>query len=119
MRTKFRDAPRRFIVSNIEILDCGEIFLEPNEQITFKAGSYEYDICKKEWGFYATPSVNGRLKKFGYKTAIVQNPSGKVFVMLVESLKLGLFKKYLESEGSRVLAWLDEISSGVHLSGGV
>ena len=41
--------------------------------ITFFNGKIEYDIVKKNWGFYATPSINGRLIKFGYKTCLIKN----------------------------------------------
>ena len=50
------------------IKDCGSIYLKSDEQVTFKCekGS-EYDVTKKEWGYYATPSLNGRLKKLWLK----------------------------------------------------
>ena len=30
-------------------------------------------LQKKNWGFYSTPSINGRLKKFGLKCALIKN----------------------------------------------
>jgi hypothetical protein len=46
----------------------------------------EYDVAKKDWGFYATPSMNGRLKKFGFKTAIVKKFTWYVLYNLVEKI---------------------------------
>ena len=46
----------------IEIRDCGTVDLQADEQITFvtpRGG--QYDLTRKDWGFYATPSLNGRL----------------------------------------------------------
>ena len=46
----------------------GDISLSNNEQVTFVSKSNgRYDICKKSWGYYATPSINSRLKKEGFK----------------------------------------------------
>ena len=57
--------PRIFNVgknNNISISDMGDIFLEPNEQITFVTENGDrHDFCRKNWGFYATPSINSRL----------------------------------------------------------
>ena len=59
---------------SITLKDCGDIFLEVNEQVTFlTTDTAEYDVCRKEWGYYATPSMNDRLKRFGFKTALVKN----------------------------------------------
>ena len=50
--------------------DVGKIFLNDNENLTISSkGKKEFEICKKEWGFYATPSLNSRLKK-GLKSSI-------------------------------------------------
>ena len=52
--------------SDIVLKDCGKIILNDNEQVTF-SDKYnkknDYDVTKKDWGYYATPSINGRLKK--------------------------------------------------------
>ena len=44
------------------------MFLRNNEQLTFRNGKSEYDVAKKNWGYYATPSINNRLKKFKFRT---------------------------------------------------
>ena len=56
-------APRRFAVGNadkIEIRDCGNLALEPDEQVTLVTESgAEYDVARKDWGFYATRDTAG------------------------------------------------------------
>ena len=109
--------PREYKVgvdSQITIKDCGSILLEDNEQITFlTSNEKEYDVAKKDWGFYATPSVNSRLKNQGFKTALVRNSIGQLYIMLVEKDKLGIFKTYLREEKNEVIEWLDEKTMGV------
>ena len=42
----------------------GTVYLAPNEQLTFVTeNKNRYDVARKYWGFYATPSINSRLKK--------------------------------------------------------
>jgi hypothetical protein len=93
----------------IEISDCGSVGLESNEQVTFVTqDGKEYDVAAKSWGFYATPSVNGRLKAQGFKTALVRNSQGKIYVMLVDPTKMKDFEAYLAEEKQIVEEWLDE-----------
>ena len=77
MNINQRHPPREFEVGfeHKSILkDCGAIHLEPDEQITFvTAGGHEYDVARKDWGFYATPSLNGRLVKFALRAVLVRN----------------------------------------------
>jgi len=93
----------------VEISDCGRIELLPDELLSLRTPSAkDYEISAKDWGFYATPSINGRLKKAGFKTALVKNPQGKYFVMVVEEDKLNDFEAYLARDGQKLLEWLDE-----------
>lgn len=112
MKVKFKKKARKFKVGinkKIIISDLGEIILKPNEQITFTTESLaRHDVARKNWGFYATQSVNSRLKK-KFKTAIVVNPLKRVFIMLVERKHISKFKRYCKEEDQRVLMWLDEI----------
>jgi hypothetical protein len=49
-----------------------------------KSGA-EYDVAAKDWGFYATPSLNGRLQQFGLRGVLIRNRgTGRYFVLLVE-----------------------------------
>lgn len=111
MKVNFTSPPRKFTVGNdqsIEISDMGSIELNAQEQVTFIAADKEYDVTAKEWGFYATPSVNGRLKRFGWKTALVRNQRNQHFIMLVDPDKRDLFDKYCVDEEQTVVEWLDE-----------
>lgn len=112
MKLNLKKVPRIFYPRGdfkIKIRDLGDIELMPNEQITFvkKSGS-RFDFVSKDWGFYATPSVNKRLKNENFKTAIVQNNKGNVYIMVVETEKLKSFKEYCKMEDQRILEWLDE-----------
>ncbi|MCC6221279.1 MAG: hypothetical protein IT291_08585 [Deltaproteobacteria bacterium] len=113
MKVIEKQPPRKYRVGlkqQVEISDCGEIFLAENEQITFiNPDERHYDFCAKEWGYYATPSVNGRLKDEGFKTALVRNSQGRVYVMVVDSKRLNEFQQYLDTERNEVIQWLDEL----------
>jgi hypothetical protein len=102
--------PREFIVGKgITIKDSGKIHLETDEMVSFQTKSgKEYDFTAKSWGFYATPSINGRLKSEGFKSALVKNGQGRVFLMTVEESKLEDFQKYLDDEEQEIVQWLDE-----------
>jgi hypothetical protein len=111
MRIDENDPPRTYEVGfgeTIEIRDCGSVELEPNEQLTFKTDSGgEYDVARKDWGFYATPSLNSRLEGFGLRGVLVKNRLDRYFVLLVESGKEDSFDRYLEIEGLEIVTWLD------------
>ena len=112
MKAKNVDPPRKFKVGlseEIEISHCANITLEPNEQVTFVTNSgTEYDVARKEWGYYATPSTNGRLKRFGWRTALVKSPRGQYYIFLMEPGKQAEFDAYLKEEGHSVVKWLDD-----------
>ena len=108
--------PRKFKVGldgGIELSECAKLSLEPDELVTFvdDDGS-EYDVARKDWGYYATPSINGRLARNGYKTALVRNSSGQYFIMLVTKSRLTEFHAYLDSEQQELVTWLDELKEG-------
>ena len=113
MKFNEENPPREFKVgldNQIVIKDCGTIHLTPDEQITFVTGDgKEYDVARKDWGFYATPSMNGRLKNFGFKTALVKNSNGMFYIMLVEKQKVEVFKRYLMNEKNSLVKWLDNV----------
>jgi hypothetical protein len=104
------DPPRSFKIGHgarIEMKDCGRVHLASNELVTFVTESgAEYDVVRKSWGFYATPSLNGRLRQFGWRPALVKNPAGKYYVMLVESGKEADFQQYLQADGQKIVSWL-------------
>ena len=113
MKIKEIDPPRVFQVgvpqNNIFIKDCAKIYLNNDEQVTFCTDSgTEYDVARKSWGYYATPSLNGRLLRFGLKSALVKNNTEQYFLMLVEKDKEEEFKRYLQSENQKLICWLSD-----------
>lgn len=102
MRFDPKQPPRRYKVGwreQFDISDCGTIDLEPDEQVTFttEAGG-ELDVTRKNWGFYATPSLNARLVEFGLHAVLVRNRIDRYFLLLVEHGKEAAFEAYLASE---------------------
>jgi len=107
-----KDPPRAFLVGNaekFEMHDCGSVRLEPDEQLTFVTPrGAEYDVARKSWGFYATPSLNGRLEQFGLRGVLVKNRgTGRFFVLLVESGAEAQFERYCAVENLAVVTWID------------
>jgi hypothetical protein len=111
-----KDPPRVFRVgrdATIGIRDSGDIHLDENEQVSFVTeDGRRYDVVRKAWGFYATPSVNRRLRDEGFRTAVVRNRQGQVYVMVVEAAKQDLFERYCEQEDQTVVEWLDGVRPG-------
>jgi hypothetical protein len=89
--------------------DCGSLYLEPDEQVTFvKQSGAQYDVAAKDWGFYATPSLNGRLEQFGLRGVLIRNrDTGRYFLLLVEQGGEAKFDAYCDQENLAVIAWLD------------
>ena len=111
MRIEEKRPPRVFEVGNVEkfpMRDCGTVHLEPDEQVTFVTESgAQYDLARKDWGFYATPSLNGRLSSYGLRAVLVKNPSGRYFVLLVTKGKEEQFGAYVQSERLKLVCWMD------------
>jgi hypothetical protein len=111
MKIHTKDPPREFVVghgSAIRIKDCALIELGADEQVTFVTDrGGEYDVAKKSWGFYATPSTNARLARFGLRAVLAKSWENKYFIYLVERGREDEFGQYLDSERNRVVAWLD------------
>ncbi len=102
--------PRTFTVgveASREIRDCGTLHLEPDEQVTFLLGESEYDVVRKDWGFYATPSLNGRLLDNGLHAVLVRNRFGKFYVFLVEDGRTGELQRHLDEDQISIVTWLD------------
>lgn len=112
MKFEPKQPPRLFKVGNsvkFDMKDCGSLRLEPDEQVTLVTGSgAEYDVARKDWGFYATPSLNGRLEQFGLRGVLIKNRgTGRYFILLVERGREAQFDMYCEQENLAVIAWLD------------
>ena len=94
-------------IKKIELTEKAYIFLKNNEMVTLKNKKMEYDIVKKDWGYYATPSINERLLKFNFKTCIIKNKTSKnIFILIVDKNKIKNLIKYLKNENCRVIKWL-------------
>ena len=111
-----KSPPRLFVVGNaekIDMADCGTVSLARDEQVTFvtEAGA-EYDVARKDWGFYATPSLNGRLESFGLRGVLIRNTiTGRYFVLLVERGHEDSFDLYMRRESLEVIIWLDSTAT--------
>ena len=105
------DPPREFPVGQYEkiiIKDCGKIEMNPDEQVTFVTPTgTEYDVARKSWGYYATPSLNGRLKNFHLRGALMRGETGKLWVALIEQGQESDFEAYLIMEHLTLVCWLD------------
>lgn len=115
MKIKLTEPPRRFQTGYgpfVTLSDCGHVALEPDEQVTLTtpAGG-ELDVVRKSWGFYAMPSLNGRLPRFGLRAALAKNRFDRYFVLLVEAGREAEFFHYLEAEQMPMLGWLDNQST--------
>jgi SAM-dependent methyltransferase len=112
MRIDSLDPPREFTVGqngSIRLRHVANIELSPDEQVTFVTESRtEYDVVRKDWGYYATPSLNGRLRDHGLRGALVKGEvSGRLHLLLVEIGHEGAFLEYLLNDQLKVVAWLD------------
>ena len=68
----------------------------------------EYDVVRKSWGYYATPSLNGRLQAFGLRGVLVKSLDAKFYILLVEKGKEHCFLCYLDVEKLTIVCWLDD-----------
>ena len=111
MKVVVNDPPRTFGVGqdgHIQLTDCAHIALAPDEQITLTTeNGGEYDIVRKAWGFYATPSLNRRLPSFGLRPVLLKSPGDTYYLLLVEQGKEAEFEEYVAREQQVIIAWLD------------
>jgi len=96
--------------TEIKLKDMAKITLKKNEQVTFKNSNSEYDVTKKDWGYYATPSINGRLKGFGFRTFLIQNKNNMLYIFLVHKDKMKNFRKYCKDDRQKILY---ELTNGI------
>jgi hypothetical protein len=112
MRVDFKDRPRVFTVKGRKIKDYGKICLRQGEMFSLRTKSgRDCDITAFGWGFYLGSSLNSRLRKEGFKVALVLNQEGRLFLNAVERTKIKEFNEYLrENQNSKVVCWLDELT---------
>jgi hypothetical protein len=105
------EPPREFGVGHdgrTRIHHCGNLRLEPDEQVTLvTASGTEYDVVRKQWGYYATPSLNQRLPAHGLRPVLVHNDAGRLYLLLVERNEEVSFEQYVTAERLSVVTWLD------------
>jgi len=122
VKLKKIEPPRAFHVGRNRIMmkDCAHIELDDSEQVTFLSESgAEYDVVRKSWGFYATPSLNDRLLGFGLHGVLIEGQDGKFFIFLVEEGKEDAFKQYCVLEKLSIACWLnDEVLRSISESHG-
>ncbi len=99
------------IKGDITITHSMDIFLEDDEQVTFKKkigkNITEFDVCKKNWGYYALPSINSRLKDFNFSTFIISNANKRIYIWIVHNSKKKEFLQYVKNEKQIILANVD------------
>ena len=101
MKIKLKDEPRKFTFKDITLSDMGKIHLENNEMVSFvNQSGKECDFVQKSWGFYVCPSVNGRLKHEGFKTALVSNTDKRLYVLVVDKDKIKEFHEYMKDQNT-------------------
>lgn len=102
--------PRSFKVgkSNIKLNHVADIALENNEFVTFIFDEgLEYDVTKKDWGFYATPSIESRLKNNKLRVAVMENKcTKKRYIVLVQEACMDQFSIYMKLESLEIACWL-------------
>lgn len=91
-----------------------DVALGDDEVVTFRTDSAtEFDVTRKSWGYYATPSLNGRLREHGLRAALAVGVARagaepeRMYLMLVEAGREDDFQTYIDAERMRVVAWLD------------
>ena len=87
--------------NNIFIKEKFSIKLNINEQINFVTKNFnqiDNEICKKNWGYYLTPSINKRLKNYNHKLYMLKNLEKNHFIAIVNITKILDFKKYCKAE---------------------
>ena len=110
MKVIKKNPPREFEVGfeyKRTIKDCGTVEMNSDEQVTFttKSGG-EYDLTRKDWGFYMGSSLNGRLSSFKLHPVLVKNRLNRFFMLLVEEGFEESFQKYLEEEQLSIVSWM-------------
>ena len=88
------------------------VTLEADEQVTLTTGSgNEYDVCRKSWGFYGSPSFRTRMARYNLRPAFVGD-GRQVHFMAVENRREDEFHRDLAARKLSLIVWLDELGSG-------
>ena len=109
MRVDAKEPPRRFAVGDgtLHLSHVADMSLGPDEVVTFVGdGGTEFDVVRKDWGYYATPSLNGRLPSKGLRPVLCAS-ADRLYLLLCETGCETAFADYLTSQGMRAVRWLD------------
>jgi hypothetical protein len=91
----------------VRLSHVADAWLEADEVVTFRTDSgCEFDVTRKSWGFYAVPSLNGRLPKHGLRPALVSDGE-TLYLLLCERDREAEFASYLDDQGLSLKEWLD------------
>ena len=116
MRFDSLEPPREFEVGHrgAKLRHVGDAWLEPDEVLTARTESgTEVDLTRKSWGYYGSPSLNGRLREHGLRAALAVGVpregerANRMYLMYVEEGAEREFEAYLAAEKMEVVAWLD------------
>ncbi|MDE0973587.1 MAG: hypothetical protein OSA11_00675 [Candidatus Nanopelagicales bacterium] len=125
MKVKVKSDPRIFPVgiAHTQLSHVADIDLESDEMVTFVTDEkLEYDVCRKSWGYYATPSLGGRLRAFGWRAAVMRNKDTRhCFVVLVQEGREDEWMAYMLIERQELVLWIDDFEtlSGMPAVGGL
>ena len=122
MRTTPKSPAREFSVGirSIVVSHVADVELGPDEMITFTGpDAHEYDVVRKTWGYYATPSIGKRLPAYGLRAGLMRNIDTRhCFVVLVHEYALDDWKNYMADERQELVGWLDELAQDDNLKWG-
>ena len=116
MRFEPVEPPREFEVGRHggRMRHVADAWLDDDEIVTFRTDSgTEVDLARKSWGYYGSPSLNGRLRDFGFRAALAMGvpregeEAPRMYLMFVEAGREEGFEEYMAAEEMRVVAWLD------------
>ena len=111
MQVRAMDPPRRFAVGHrgVVISHVAKITLESEEQVSLMSDSgAEWDVVRKDWGYYATPSLNGRLREHRLRAVLVRSAAQRLYLLLVERGEEAAFEVYRDDESLEIVHWLDD-----------
>jgi hypothetical protein len=83
-----------------------KINLLSDEQMTLSYLYSNYDIAKKDWGFYVTPSFQDRCKKNNLLPALIRKDK-KFYFVLVNKKKINYFMIFLKIKKFKLSKWLN------------
>lgn len=81
------------------------ISLNPDEQATFVIENSKFDVTKKDWGFYVSPSIQKRCINNRLKAAIIFQGKN-YYVVFVKKNKEKIFFSFVKKNKYNFLDWI-------------